>query len=537
MKVKEIEVTANVAWSPKDKYPVMLAAGTAAQQLDASFDTTSNLDIYNFNLNEVGPGLSKINSVPVESRFHSLVWAPNVLVGGMERGVVQVFDVNKLMQGHQENVVLFSKDKHTGSVNTLDLNPFQANLMASGASESEIFIWDLNKLAMPMTPGAKAQPLEDVKCVAWNRQVQHILASTASSKCVVWDLRKNEPIIKVSDTSGARMRYKPVAWHPEVATQLCIASEDDHTPVIQIWDLRLASSPLKTLDAHTKGVLSIAWCEQDSDLLMSCGKDMKILCWNPNSQQENGEVLCELAHSSSWSFDLSWCPRNPAVIAASRYESSHQKFRLFFQTFFYFSFDSKVSIYSLMGGQEQVEQSTTSNIADSFPGMENMQPVAPTAKPKSQSVQLKKPPKWLKRPCGASFGFGGKLVTFESVPKEANKSIVKLGKNLKIFLDFCAKSRFSGSVVTEQDLVQRSCKLETSLQNGNMAEFCEAKIGVEDKDKLVWQYIKANFETDYRTSFLTLLDYEPNDVKQKVSFFRQIVTVQKSHNKSPEKIA
>ena len=98
MKVKEIEVTANVAWSPKDKYPIMLAAGTAAQQLDASFDTTSNLDIYNFNLNEVGPGLSKINSVPVESRFHSLVWAPNVLVGGMERGVVQVFDVNKLME-------------------------------------------------------------------------------------------------------------------------------------------------------------------------------------------------------------------------------------------------------------------------------------------------------------------------------------------------------------------------------------------------------------------------------------------------------
>ena len=100
------------------------------------------------------------------------------------------------------------------------------------------------------------------------------------------------------------------------------------------------------------------------------------------------------------------------------------------------SFDSKVSIYSLMGGQEQVEQSTTSNIADSFPGMENMQPVAPTAKPKSQSVQLKKPPKWLKRPCGASFGFGGKLVTFESVPKEANKSVVKLGNKLRNTFDF-----------------------------------------------------------------------------------------------------
>ena len=66
-----------------------------------------------------------------------------------------------------------------------------------------------------MTPGAKAQPLEDVKSVAWNQQVQHILSTTSHSKCVVWDLRKNEPIIKVSDSaSGARMRYKAVAWHP-----------------------------------------------------------------------------------------------------------------------------------------------------------------------------------------------------------------------------------------------------------------------------------------------------------------------------------
>ena len=37
MKVKEIERTANVAWSPAKQHPVYLAAGTAAQQLDATF--------------------------------------------------------------------------------------------------------------------------------------------------------------------------------------------------------------------------------------------------------------------------------------------------------------------------------------------------------------------------------------------------------------------------------------------------------------------------------------------------------------------
>ena len=31
------------------------------------------------------------------------------------------------------------------------------------------------------------------------------------------------------------------------------------------------------------------------------------------------------------------------------------------------------------------------------------------------TMQLKSPPKWLRRPCGASFGFGGKLVSFENI--------------------------------------------------------------------------------------------------------------------------
>ena len=32
--------------------------------------------------------------------------------------------------------------------------------------------------------------------------VEHILASTFSNRCVMWDLRKNEPIIKVADTAS-----------------------------------------------------------------------------------------------------------------------------------------------------------------------------------------------------------------------------------------------------------------------------------------------------------------------------------------------
>lgn len=40
-------------------------------------------------------------------------------------------------------------------------------------------------------------------------------------------------------------------------------------------------------DFLCRGILAIAWSVADSELLLSCGKDAKILCSNPNT----GEVL------------------------------------------------------------------------------------------------------------------------------------------------------------------------------------------------------------------------------------------------------
>ena len=57
-----------------------------------------------------------------------------------------------------------------------------------------------------------------------------------------------------------------------------------------MWDLRFAASPMKVMEGHQRGILSLAWCPEDSDLLMSCGKDNKILCWDPNTHPQTGEV-------------------------------------------------------------------------------------------------------------------------------------------------------------------------------------------------------------------------------------------------------
>uniref|UniRef100_A0A8B9HV71 SEC31 homolog B, COPII coat complex component n=1 Tax=Astyanax mexicanus TaxID=7994 RepID=A0A8B9HV71_ASTMX len=176
----------------------------------------------------------------------------------------------------------------------------------------------------------------DVCVVAWNKQVQHILASAGpSGRAVVWDLRKNEPIIKISDHSN-RMHCSGMLWHPEVATQMILASEDDRLPVIQMWDLRFATSPLKVFENHTRGILSVSWSRADPELLLSSAKDNRILCWNPNT----AEVTYELPTANQWCFDVQWCPRNPALLSAA-------------------SFDGHISVYTVMGGCLEAQQYST----------------------------------------------------------------------------------------------------------------------------------------------------------------------------------
>uniref|UniRef100_A0A4W6CX31 Protein transport protein Sec31A n=1 Tax=Lates calcarifer TaxID=8187 RepID=A0A4W6CX31_LATCA len=492
MKLKEIKRTAIQSWSPAQHHPIYLATGTSAQQLDASFSTNASLEFFELDLAEPSLDMKSCGSFSSTHRYHKLVWGPygmddqghpaGVVIAGGENGNVILYDPAKIISG-ESDVIIAESDKHTGPVRALDVNPFQTNLVASGGNESEIYIWDMNNFGSPMTPGPKTQPLEDISCVSWNRQVQHILASASpSGRASVWDLRKNDLIIKVSDHSN-RMHCSGLAWNPEVATQLVLASEDDRMPVIQMWDLRFATSPLKILENHTRGILSIAWSLADPELLLSCGKDNRILCWNPNT----AEVLYELPTSSQWCFDIQWCPRNPAVLSAA-------------------GFDGHIDIYSIMGGSSQAQsQRHADQISNSFGNMDPFgtgQTLPPLQLPQAPATPatvnpLKKPPKWIRRPVGASFAFGGKLVSLENPkpnpqqPQQPTSHVVHISQ-----------------VVTETAFLKRSDQLQATLNAGSFVDFCQEKIDAAENEfeKTVWSFLK----------YLELLGYNKEELALKV---------------------
>ncbi|XP_026703256.1 protein transport protein Sec31A isoform X1 [Athene cunicularia] len=506
MKLKEVDRTAMQAWSPAQQHPIYLATGTSAQQLDATFSTSASLEIFELDLSDPSLNMKSCATFSSSHRYHKLIWGPHsmtsgervsgVLIAGGENGNVILYDPDKIIAGDTE-VIIAQKDKHTGPVRALDVNMFQTNLVASGANESEIYIWDLNNFAMPMTPGVKTQPLEDISSIAWNRQVQHILASASpSGRATVWDLRKNEPIIKVSDHNN-RMHCSGLAWHPDVATQMVLASEDDRLPVIQMWDLRFASSPLRVLESHTRGILAIAWSMADSELLLSCGKDAKILCSSPNT----GEVLYELPTNTQWCFDIQWCPRNPAVLSAA-------------------SFDGRISIYSIMGGStDSLRQKQVDQLSSSFGNLDPFgtgQPLPPLQLPQQtvpQSVvlPLKKPPKWIQRPVGASFSFGGKLVTFENAKLQQQPGVQQQEQQ--------HHHVYVSQVVTEKEFLARSNQLQEAVQSEGFVSYCQKKIDTAQADfeKNVWAFLKVNFEEDSRVKYLELLGYRKDDLRKKIA--------------------
>lgn len=93
-------------------------------------------------------------------------------------------------------------------------------------------------------------------------------------------------------------------------------------------------------------------------------------------------MVYEIPTSSQWSFDVAFCPRNPLVVSSC-------------------SFDGRISIYGLSGGAQIPV--TSSKLADSFPGMDMSMSHAPVPAQATTPQQLRDPPKWMKRPAGASF--------------------------------------------------------------------------------------------------------------------------------------
>ncbi|GAB5590824.1 protein transport protein S31 [Umbelopsis nana] len=460
-----------MAWfSSSHTHLPMIATGTVAGAMDASFSNDADLELFTVDLDSPELELQPSAKISCTSRFNRLAWSPHggdagVIAGGMEGGELNIWNTKSLLDGSSD-ALIFKNSQHSGS----------------------IFIWDLTNPSKPYSPGAKSQKVDAITSLSWNNQVQHILATSSNTGyTVVWDLRNRREVVALAHAGNvmpsSRGGISSIAWSPDVATQIVTASEDDSNPVIALWDLRNAHAPVKTLTGHQQGILSLSWCQKDSDLLLSAGKDSRTLCWNPRS----GEIIGELPVSHNWTFEVEWYQRNPEFFASA-------------------SFDGKITINSLQGsGREHsasgFEQESVSN-----------DPFAPAAFAPQQSdgLNLKHPPKWLRRPVGATFAYGGKLTTFNNAAalKSANtdqQAAAVTPRNVS----HTVKIR---TIALDKELNDRVAQLLAAIENNGLAEYAQQHVSGDS-----WTILQALMKENVREHLVRDLGFDKDDVIAQIS--------------------
>ncbi|KAL4313466.1 hypothetical protein GQ457_01G052370 [Hibiscus cannabinus] len=461
--IKAVNRSAQVALAPDAPY---MAAGTMAGAVDLSFSSSANLEIFKLDFTNGDREIPVVGECPTSERFNRVAWGKTgsgsdefslgLIAGGLVDGNIDLWNPLSLIRSlSSEQAHVGHLSRHKGPVRGLEFNAIAPNLLASGANDGEICIWDLSAPAQPShcppLKGSGSATQGEISFLSWNRKVPHILASTSyNGTTVVWDLKKQKPVISFAD--AVRRRCSVLQWHPDVATQLVVASDEDDSPTLRLWDMRNIMSPVKEFVGHTKGVIAMAWCPSDSSYLLTCAKDNRTICWDMVA----GEIVCELPAGTNWNFDVHWYTKIPGVISAS-------------------SFDGKIGLYNIEGCSRY-------GVGEDDFG----------------AVSLRAP-KWYKRPVGASFGFGGKVVSFFPQIGTSPSSEV-----------------FVHTLAAEESLVSRSSEFESAIQNGDrslLRALCEKKSQESEsqQDREMWGFLKVMFEDDgtARTKLLMHLGFSP----------------------------
>lgn len=418
VKLAEYPRTATFSWS-HDRVPI-LATGTASGTVDANFSSHSTLDF--FSLLSFDANKPK-GSIVASAKFNDLDWSVDnkIVAGALENGVVEFFDPKELSS-------VANIHKHTTPVKTLKFNSKQSNVLVSGGSDGEIFVWDTNKIGStdysPFTAGTAMTPIDEVQSLAWNQSLAHVFASAGSSGYAsIWDLKAKKEVIHLAYTSqntGVRVPLSVVEWHPSNSTRIATATNSDMEPVIMVWDLRNSNAPLKVLpQGHGKGILSLDWCKQDENLLLSGARDNTSILWNP----EEGALLTQFGTRGNWVFKSKFAPDAPDLFASASFDS-----KIIVQTLqnLTSSLDVKASETKQHESEDEFWNKVSENTVDDKPRVNKLQA-----------------PVWYgNRSPAAQWAFGGKLVKITDDGKSVSiekHAIAALAQNT--LLDESLKSK------------------------------------------------------------------------------------------------
>lgn len=398
---------------------------------------------------------------------------------------------------------------HSGAVTALDFNPSQPTLVASGGISGELLIFNLANPHKPTVhqpgTGGSSPSAGAITSVAFHPRHRHILASSSQNgMTVIWDLREKRPAFSFSDPNRS-FHCKSIAWNPEQPMHIAAASDDDEAPLVNIWDLHMTIAPKSTLKGHQRGIMGISWCQQDKSLMLSTGKDNRTLCWDINTSS----VVSEIGSSAGWNLDVQWSPKNPTMLSTCSLDG---KIRIYSVS----DFDNLATPQSMQLANSKIQHASPQGISEddlfnrksvsssgAHGGSTNnsANDLMKVSRQLSNGARMPaRPPSWLRRPVGASFAFGGRLVTFNAGSKQVTLQ----------------------HMASNQVLAERANALQAALVSGDIARFCEDKLNStpldQPEERQTWSFLQALCqERSPQDEVLAILERDPEVMSQLIN--------------------
>lgn len=175
---------------------------------------------------------------------------------------------------------------------------------------------------------------------------------------------------------------------------------------------------------------------------------------------------------TNWTFETRWNPSNPNLIATA-------------------SFDGKIAIHTLQNSTVDLTSKGELQGSDDADFFNQSQ-----QKPQSAGFSLEKAPKWLQRPCGANFGFGGKVISFKA--QAADNGTQSTLINLTPF-------------APDDEVASSIGRFEEAMDAHSLSEICKARIAEaqSEAERADWKVMETLTAPDFRSALPEYLGF-PN---------------------------
>ncbi|KAF2454664.1 hypothetical protein BDY21DRAFT_290766 [Lineolata rhizophorae] len=140
-------------------------------------------------------------------------------------------------------------------------------------SNQKALVWNVERADAPIHAvlHAHSRAITDINFSAHHPFELATCAVDSFVHC--WDIRVPRPVLSFADWFAGATQVK---WNRQ--DEHIIASSHDR--VLRIWDTRKGAFPLRSIDAHSTKIYGVDWNRTDSRMVLTCSLDKTIKFWN-----------------------------------------------------------------------------------------------------------------------------------------------------------------------------------------------------------------------------------------------------------------